>query len=109
MAWSTPSAAARMPFTAEAEPVRIEVALPEGADHAVRQKELPAGATARDALHACGADAENRVLGVFGRPVQPDTPLGDGDRLEVYAPLRVDPKAARRRRALATQKNRTGQ
>jgi putative ubiquitin-RnfH superfamily antitoxin RatB of RatAB toxin-antitoxin module len=86
----------------------IEVALPDRADHTVRQVCLPAGATARDALRACGADAENVALGVFGRPIQADTPLRDGDRLEVYPPLRIDPKTARQRRALAAQKNRTG-
>jgi hypothetical protein len=85
--------------------VRIEVALPDGADYVLRQVELPPGATAADALSACGADASGATLGVFGRPVQADTPLRDGDRLELYAPLRVDPKTARRRRAAAREKN----
>ncbi len=102
------SVAARMRFTAGAERVRIEVVLPDGADYTVRQVHLPAGATARDALRACGAEPENRALGVFGRLVQADTPLRDGDRLEVCSPLRVDPKAARQRRALVAKKNRTG-
>lgn len=93
---------------AGAERVRIEVAVPDGADYTVRQVHLPAGATARDALRACGTAPENRTLGVFGRPVQADTPLRDGDRLEVYPPLRVDPKTARQRRARAAAKNRTG-
>jgi putative ubiquitin-RnfH superfamily antitoxin RatB of RatAB toxin-antitoxin module len=88
--------------------MRIEVALADGADYALRQVDVPAGVTARDALRACGAHPENMALGVFGRPVQADTPLRDGDRLEVYPPLRVDPKTARQRRALAAQKNRTG-
>ena len=103
-----PSVAARTRFTARAEPVRIEVALPDGADYIVRGVDLPPGSTALDALRACGTDPDNMALGVFGRPVQADTPLRDGDRLEVYPPLRVDPKTARQRRALAAQKNRTG-
>lgn len=37
--------------------------------------------------------------GVFGRRVEGDFVLGDGDRLELYRSLRADPKEARRRRA----------
>ncbi len=88
--------------------MRIEVAIPDGVDYTLRQVDLPAGATVRDALRACGTGPENMALGLFGRPVQADTPLRDGDRLEVYLPLRVDPKTARQRRALGAQKNRTG-
>jgi putative ubiquitin-RnfH superfamily antitoxin RatB of RatAB toxin-antitoxin module len=38
-------------------------------------------------------------LAVYGRPVTPDTPLHDGDRVEILRPLLIDPKDARRRRA----------
>ena len=38
-------------------------------------------------------------LGVFGRPQSPETPVRDGDRIEVYRKLVVDPKTARRIRA----------
>jgi len=37
--------------------------------------------------------------GIFGRMVPLDTPLSDGDRVEIYRPLTVDPKEARRRRS----------
>jgi putative ubiquitin-RnfH superfamily antitoxin RatB of RatAB toxin-antitoxin module len=40
-----------------------------------------------------------RFLGVFGEPATPETRLRDGDRVEVYRPLQIDPKEARRRRA----------
>ncbi len=36
--------------------------------------------------------------GVWGRPQAPDWPLRDGDRVEVYRVLTVDPKEARRLR-----------
>jgi len=39
----------------------------------------------------------NRV-GIFGRLKSPETPLKDGDRVEIYRPLKVDPKEARRKR-----------
>ena len=37
-------------------------------------------------------------LGVWGRKVQGNHVLHDGDRLELYRPLKVDPKVARRAR-----------
>lgn len=66
--------------------------------------ELPAGSTARDALALSGIAArypgiDLSRLGVFGRRVAAGTLLADGDRLEIYRPLALDPKEARRRRA----------
>ena len=37
-------------------------------------------------------------IGVWGKPVPADRVLVEGDRLEVYRPLTVDPKMARRAR-----------
>ena len=59
--------------------------------------ELPAGALVRDALRAAGAEAD--AVGVFGKRVALDAPLADGDRVELYRPLLIDPKERRRRRA----------
>ena len=39
------------------------------------------------------------VLGVFGTTCTPDRPLRAGDRVEIYRPLRVDPREQRRERA----------
>lgn len=81
--------------------VKVEVvyARPEGAD-TVRLN-LPAGARLRDALAASGlaVDYEKQAFGVFGKRAPLDHPLKDGDRVEVYRPLAIDPKEARRRRA----------
>jgi putative ubiquitin-RnfH superfamily antitoxin RatB of RatAB toxin-antitoxin module len=41
-------------------------------------------------------DAVIDQLGIFSRPVAVNTPLRDGDRVEVYRPLKVDPKERRR-------------
>ena len=64
--------------------------------------ELPAGATAQDALQACGVPLppveDAGALGVWGRRAAPEALLKDGDRVEVYRPLVVDPKVARRER-----------
>ena len=45
-------------------------------------------------------DAEIDILqtGIWGRKLPPDHVLRDGDRVELYRPLKVDPKVARRER-----------
>ena len=67
--------------------------------------ELQAGATLGHALECCGLLEEfpdlekNRLqLGVWGRKVRIDHVLQDRDRIEIYRPLQVDPKTARRER-----------
>lgn len=67
--------------------------------------QLPEGATVRDAVaasgwqQACpGADAQRADVGVWGRRCTPDQPLHEGDRVEIYRGLLVDPKVARRER-----------
>ena len=77
--------------------VEVVDARPEGAR--VVRVELRAGATLRDALAAAGFRSEDHRVGIFGKRVPLDHPLADGDRVEVYRALVVDPKEARRRRA----------
>ena len=65
---------------------------------------LPAGSRAADALQASGVlqrhglDLATLSLGVWGRSCTPDHMLRDRDRVEIYRPLLVDPKEARRLR-----------
>lgn len=67
---------------------------------------LPQGATVADALAACedflGRCAEvhedEGLLGIWGRPASLATQLRHQDRVEIYRPLQVDPKVARRER-----------
>jgi len=77
--------------------LRVEVvqARPERAE--VVEVRLPDGATVRDALLA--AEVQGNQVGIFGRRVTLETRLKDGDRVELYRPLQLDPKEARRRRA----------
>ena len=46
-----------------------------------------------------GLDVESAALGVFGHAVERDHVLHDGDRIEIYRPLLVDPKESRKARA----------
>lgn len=79
--------------------IRVEVvyARRERVDAVTLQ--LPAGALVRDALRASGIDAGASAVGVFGKRVRPETPLADGDRVEIYRALLLDPKERRRLRA----------
>ncbi len=83
--------------------LRVEVvrALPGRQD--LVAVELEQGATVRAALLAAGMPLDQPV-GVFGRRAVLDARLADGDRVEIYRPLRADPKEARRRRALSRKR-----
>ena len=66
--------------------------------------EAPEGVTAREAIRLSGItdkfphlDPDEHKLGVFGKPVKPDQELREGDRVEIYRPLKADPKQARTR------------
>jgi putative ubiquitin-RnfH superfamily antitoxin RatB of RatAB toxin-antitoxin module len=65
--------------------------------------DLPEGATVRDAVLAsgwstCCPGQEPADTGIWGRRCPPQQVLREGDRVEVYRPLLVDPKVARRER-----------
>ena len=67
--------------------------------------QLPLGATLADAVaasaaagHLPSADISEGGCGIWGKRAEPDQLLRDGDRLELYRPLTVDPKVARRER-----------
>jgi uncharacterized protein len=48
------------------------------------------------------------TFGIWGRKADPHTALRDGDRVEIYRPLRVDPKVARRERFVGQGTRGTG-
>jgi putative ubiquitin-RnfH superfamily antitoxin RatB of RatAB toxin-antitoxin module len=66
---------------------------------------LAPGATVADAVAASGFTErfalvpETLGFAIFGQRARADTPLADGDRVELTRPLVADPKTARRRRA----------
>ena len=67
--------------------------------------ELPEGASVRDALRASGWSASlteeatgAAEVGIWGRRCTLEQPVHEGDRVEIYRPLVVDPKVARRER-----------
>lgn len=65
--------------------------------------DVPAGCTVAQALEASGWAVRfpgllNLPAGIWNRRASPGDVLREGDRLEVYRRLRVDPKVARRER-----------
>ncbi|GAA4417866.1 hypothetical protein GCM10023090_02090 [Acidovorax lacteus] len=70
--------------------------------------EVPSGTRVADLLNTLGlscvqpSDASdapsNLSVGIWGRKVGPEQTLREGDRIELYRPLLVDPKVARRER-----------
>lgn len=83
--------------------VEVVYALPSGED--VSTVGLAPGATMLDAVIASGVterhpeiDLAHLKLGVFGKLVPREKRVADGDRVEIYRALAVDPKEARRRR-----------
>ncbi len=88
------------------EPIMIEViyALPH--EQALHQLTVPIGTTAGQAVELSGikevlsgVDLSHNKIGIFGKLVRPETVLRNRDRVEIYRPLAIDPKEARRRRA----------
>jgi uncharacterized protein len=86
--------------------IRVEVvyALPD--EQRILELELPDGARIADALARAEVapgfdqlDLATMPIGVYGRVVDRDHALADGDRVEIYRPLLIDPKEARRLRA----------
>lgn len=47
-----------------------------------------------------GFELDASRVGVFGQKAKLDQVLRDGDRVEIYRPLLIDPKELRRQRAL---------
>lgn len=80
--------------------IRVEVVLARAKRADVVALTLPAGSTVEQAISASGIPGVDLdAVGIFGRRVAATTRLRNGDRVEIYRPLALDPKEQRRRRA----------
>ena len=77
--------------------------------------DVPSGSTAKQALAHCGVltefadlDPGSLSIGVWGKRFSLNHKLKDNDRVEIYRPLRVDPKVARRERFVGQGAKRAG-
>lgn len=86
--------------------MRVELVWsPAPGDVQHRWLDLPPGATLGSALQGCAEFMAQQAqplealrIGIWGRVRPLATPLRERDRIEVYRPLTVDPKEARRLR-----------
>ena len=85
------------------ERIDVEVAWATPARQLIVPVAVPVGTTAAEAVRLSGIERAvgeeglaDRPLGVFGKRVKPERVLVEGDRVEIYRPLKADPKVVRR-------------
>jgi putative ubiquitin-RnfH superfamily antitoxin RatB of RatAB toxin-antitoxin module len=95
--------------------LKVEVVYAFPAEQVLMELQVKEGTTVGQAIALSGIQKrfpDLRVsrgsVGIFGRPVDLDALLRDGDRVEIYRPLRTHPKQARRERARKPRKPAVG-
>ncbi|MGH8222969.1 MAG: RnfH family protein [Woeseiaceae bacterium] len=86
--------------------IAVEIAFGTRDRQELLELTVPAGTTVTDALSRShiaelfpGEQIDRLAVGIWGRPVAGTTRLKEGDRIEIYRPLVMDPREARRRLA----------
>ncbi len=87
--------------------IAIEVAYALPDTQRIVAVDVPVGATALDAVKQSGIEqffdeltiSDDLKLGVFGKAVSASHVLSVGERIEIYRPLKIDPKEVRKQRA----------
>lgn len=92
----------------DAELINVEVAYALPTQQYLFALQVPKGTTAEQAIDLSPLlkeqpDVAIEQIGIFSRPVPKDTLLREGDRVEVYRPLKADPRE-RRRKEVETQR-----
>lgn len=74
--------------------------------------EVPEGSTVEESIRRSGIlrrfpdiDLETQKVGIFGKLVKLNTPLHEGDRVEIYRAITADPKTVKRRQVAASDDN----
>ena len=90
--------------------LKVEVVFSTSEQQHLVSLELPPGSTVDDAIVKSrlqerfpSHDLSRLETGIWGRVVARDQLLEAGDRVEIYRPLEMDPREARRRLAAAGQ------
>jgi uncharacterized protein len=86
--------------------IEVAYALPHPNNQILKQLRVPTGTTVEQAIKLSKLidefpeiDLIKNKLGIFSKFTQRDTILQSKDRIEIYRPLIIDPKEARRIRA----------
>lgn len=90
----------------QTEQITVEVVLAMPDSQAMLEVSIPEGAVVAEAIEKSGIaarfpqlDVSNLIPGVWGNVVSRGHRLADGDRVELYRPLQIDPREARRQLA----------
>ena len=88
--------------------IHVELALALPAKQVLIALTVPSGSTVSDVISASplarrfpDIPVADLAVGIWGRVVKRDHPVRDGDRIEIYRPLQIDPREARRQLAQA--------
>ena len=86
--------------------ISVEVVFATPERQRLVELDVEQGATVADAIgrsgladRFSGIDLDALAVGIWGRTVERDHVLRDGDRVEIYRPLSMDPREARRKLA----------
>lgn len=86
--------------------VRVEVCYASDHSQKIIAMSLPLGVTVEEAIIYSGIldcfkeiDLSKQKVGIFSKICALDDTLKEGDRIEIYRPLLIDPKEARRLKA----------
>lgn len=86
--------------------IRVEIAYATPERQEIISLEVPLGCTIAQAIDYSGIcerfpeiDLKKQEVGIFSRKCKLTDDLKEGDRVEIYRPLTIDPKDARRAKA----------
>jgi len=93
-----------------AERLSVEIVLATPARQVLLALEVDQGSSVADVIARSDIGSrfpalavDEMPVGLWGRPVARDSLVGPGDRVELYRPLEIDPREARRQRALVAK------
>ncbi|MCP5419072.1 MAG: RnfH family protein [Gammaproteobacteria bacterium] len=85
--------------------MQVSVAYSEDGQQVWLFVEMPDGGTVREAIELSGVldrfphiNLKKQKVGVYGKFIKLDAALSDGDRVEIYRPITVDPKTVPQRK-----------
>jgi len=97
------------------ETIHVEVAYATPKEQMIIPLEVPTTITVQQAiekskilLYFDEINLNQNKVGIFSKICSLDTPLREGDRVEIYRPLLADPKEVRRRRAAQEKRRQEG-
>lgn len=86
--------------------IQVEIVYGKTGCARVIRREVPSNATLKEAIEQSGIlemypeiNLDSNKVGIFSRKRELHASVRAGDRIEIYQPLKADPKEARRRRA----------